>query len=89
MVKQTKSNKSTNSQKNTTKSLNTFKVLYYGSILVLNGKEKFARANYFVKRGLALSKSHVIFRGVCYYLVEKPEVEMSVFSSNVSYKLTA
>lgn len=89
MVKQTKSNKSTNSPKNTTKSLNTFKVLYYGSILVLNGKEKFARANYFVKRGLALSKSHVIFRGVCYYLVEKPEVEMSVVSSNVSYKLTA
>lgn len=69
---------------------NTLRVLYFGRIVVLNGKQRFARATYFIKRDLELSNTHIIYKGVCYYPIVKDMVDMqSVKNMNTPFKLTA
>ena len=65
-----------NSKKQTTtNSVSTMRRLHYGRFIVLAGK-KYGRASYFLKRDLKLSNSQIIVKGICYYLIEKEEVEM-------------
>jgi hypothetical protein len=69
---------------------NTLRVLYFGRILVLNGKQRFARATYFIKRDLELSNTHIIYKGVCFYPILKDMVDMqSVKNMSAPFKLTA
>jgi hypothetical protein len=69
---------------------NTLRVLYFGRILVLNGKQRFARATYFIKRDLELSNTHIIYKGVCFYPILKDVVDMqSVKNMSTPFKLTA
>lgn len=59
----------------TTTSIPAMRRLNYGRFIVLAGK-KYARASYFLKRDLKLSNSQIIVKGICYYLIEKEEVEL-------------
>ena len=69
---------------------NTLRVLYFGRILVLNGKQRFARATYFIKRDLELSNTHIIYKGVCFYPIVKNVVDIvSLNNMSVPFKLTA
>lgn len=69
---------------------NTLRVLYFGRIVVLNGKQRFARATYFIKRDLELSNTHIIYKGVCFYPIVKDVVDIqSVKNISAPFKLTA
>lgn len=69
---------------------NTLRVLYFGRIVVLNGKQRFARATYFIKRDLELSNTHIIYKGVCFYPIVKDVVDIqSVKNMSAPFKLTA
>jgi hypothetical protein len=65
--------------KKTDATVNVLRVLYHGRIIELNGELQFARASYFIKRGLKLSNSQIIFKGSCYFLIN---VNTSVMKAN-------
>jgi hypothetical protein len=64
-------------------SVNVLRVLYHGRIIELNGEARFARAMYFVKRGFKLTDTHIIYNGLCYYLINPNAAEMEVEKSAV------
>jgi hypothetical protein len=67
-----------NQNKQSVTAMNVLRLLYHGSIIELNGEARFARAMYFVKRGLKLTNTHIIYNGLCYYLINYNVVEMEV-----------
>ena len=64
-------------------SVNVLRVLYHGRIIELNGEARFARAMYFVKRGFKLTDTHIIYNGLCYYLINPNAAEMEVEKSGL------
>ena len=75
-----------NIQKQTKQSVtavNVLRVLYHGRIIELNGEARFARAMYFIKRGFKLTDTHIIYNGLCYYLINPNAAEMEVEKSAV------
>lgn len=69
--------------KKTNAAANSFRVLYHGRIIELNGELQFARASYFIKRGLKLSNSQIIFKGSCYYLLDKGSIKLELNENNI------
>jgi hypothetical protein len=69
--------------KKTDATVNVLRVLYHGRIIELNGELQFARASYFIKRGLKLSNSQIIFKGSCYYLLVKGSIKLELNENNI------
>ena len=69
--------------KKTDATVNVLRVLYHGRIIELNGELQFARASYFIKRGLKLSNSQIIFKGSCYYLLDKDSIKLELNENNI------